>query len=144
MYAFAPDGTPITGTLECLDAEAYITPGSFVRFADGTLGYDHAGDTEIWWGNQTTATRKGKVVYLDENNSEWTEDELVLSEDGNWCPAEAPEASAPTDPVSALHRIASRLRGEWQGPAGDLAADVAEVVRSVPGLADAFHATPEI
>jgi hypothetical protein len=142
MYAFAPDGTPITGTLERLSGEALVDPESFSRKEDGTLVYDHAGETVVFWDGQETEKRGGKVVFVDDGGDEWTEDQIVLSEDENWLPGEAETAeldNAPQDKSTpaeaALKRIASRLRGEWHEPTGDLESDIASVLRTVPGLA---------
>lgn len=134
MYAFAPDGTPITGTLEVLSGEAYTRDGSFYRGPDGALAFDHAGETEVFWDDQTTVTRNGKVVFIDRDGAEWTAAQVVLSEDENWEP-EAEEVKAPVaDPASALRAIVARVNGEWDQPdlvafgaLGDLSADVLRI-----------------
>ncbi len=54
MQAFAPNGSPILGTLEKLSGRAEITPGSYEKKPDGTLNYDHQGGTEIFYDDQET------------------------------------------------------------------------------------------
>jgi len=85
MYAFAPNGSQIIGTLERVSARAEIDVDTFVK-KDGKLLFDFAGGTEIFWDDQYTVTRKGEVVFLADDGSEWTESEIFLSESEDWEP----------------------------------------------------------
>lgn len=75
----SPTGLPIIGTLE-------MTPGCALTHDDGfTLGpnglaYDYIGETDVCWDGQETVTREGKVVFLDMDGGEWTEDQLVFKD----------------------------------------------------------------
>lgn len=77
---YAPNGQLIVGTLERVSGVALILEGTSSRAADGTLNFEYAGDTEIWWEEQKTVTRKGKRVFICEGGDEWTEDQLSLVE----------------------------------------------------------------
>jgi hypothetical protein len=41
----------------------------------------YTGETEMFWDDQETIERDGKVIFVDEQGEEWTFDELVLAED---------------------------------------------------------------
>ena len=71
----SPTGSPIVGTLENLVGRAEITGIS------PTGEPEHAGETTIFWDDQKTVTRGGKIVFLDEDGGEWTFDELVSADD---------------------------------------------------------------
>ncbi|TYO65469.1 hypothetical protein FXV83_16165 [Bradyrhizobium hipponense] len=66
----SPTGSPILGTLEKLTGRAEI------------MGIDdngepvYQGGTEIFYDDQVTATKDGKMIFLDENGAEWTFDQL--------------------------------------------------------------------
>ena len=80
----SPGGVPIVGTLERLSGLARISGISDEgepEFSGGTeVCWDEQG-TEVFWDDQITATRKGKIVYLDENGGEWTFDQLTPEPD---------------------------------------------------------------
>lgn len=54
MHAFAPNGSPILGTLEKLSGRAEITDGSYKKNPDGTLDFDYQGGTEMFYDDQET------------------------------------------------------------------------------------------
>jgi hypothetical protein len=81
MYAVAPNGLAIIGTLERLTARADVVQDGFTRRPDGKLEFDHAGYTEIFWESQETVELEGKTVFLDAHGNEWTHDQLTLSEE---------------------------------------------------------------
>jgi hypothetical protein len=82
MRAYSPTGSPILGSYEMCPARAEILPNSFERDpATGELTYDHAGGSEMFWDAMETVTRNGKVVFLDEDGEEWTEDQIELREE---------------------------------------------------------------
>lgn len=66
----SPTGSEIIGTLERLIGRAEI---SGIQ-DDGTPKY--AGETEVFWDDQTSVLRDGKRVFLDEDGAEWTFDQL--------------------------------------------------------------------
>ena len=67
----APDGTPIVATLETI-------PGSCGVFLndDGAWEYDGNG-TYVCWDAQETEEYAGQPVFLDEDNKEWLESQLI-------------------------------------------------------------------
>lgn len=82
MKAYAPNGLPILGTYEMCPARAETVHDSFERDpVTGELTYDHEGGSEMFWDAMETQTRAGKVVFLDEDGNEWTEDQLVLRDE---------------------------------------------------------------
>lgn len=70
----SPTGSPIVGTLERITGRADIQG----IHDDGTPEY--AGNTEIFWDDQATVMRDGKLVFLDFDGGEWTFDELTPGE----------------------------------------------------------------
>lgn len=69
----SPTGSPIIGTLERLTARAEI-----IGIDPSTGVPEYAGGTEIFYDDQTTVKRDGKIVFLDADGEEWTFDQLVL------------------------------------------------------------------
>jgi hypothetical protein len=79
LEAKSPTGSPILGTLEHLPARAEIKV--FWRNAQGELEWDYAGETEVFWnGQETRHDDKGHVLFFDEANDAWTEDDLTFTE----------------------------------------------------------------
>ncbi|TIQ64402.1 MAG: hypothetical protein E5X41_17225 [Mesorhizobium sp.] len=76
----APDGTPIVATPENI-------PGTCaVEFnADGTFW--HLGGTNIDWDSQKTVLLAGQTVFIDENDNEWLQSQLI-ADDADELPAE--------------------------------------------------------
>lgn len=81
MRATSPDGVPIVGTLETIQATAVVKEDSYSRNEKGEILYEWFGESEIHWDTQTTQERDGKIVFIDEDGEEWTEDQLVLVDD---------------------------------------------------------------
>lgn len=115
MYAFAPDGTPIRGTLERIAGVALITQGSFGKTADD---FDHAGEIEVWWDDQeTVTTATDETVFVDDDGYHWLAPQLVLTDDENWQPEpdapgtemvegyHPPRAAAYPEVLAALHKL---------------------------------------
>lgn len=72
----SPNGSEILGTLERMSDRAEITG------IDPKTGEpDYEGTTEIFYDDQETVMRGGKIVFLDESGDEWTFDQLTLAED---------------------------------------------------------------
>lgn len=71
----SPSGSPILGTLESIKGRAEISGIS------ATGEPEYASQTTVFWDNQETVLRNGKIVFLDQDGMEWTFDELVLDED---------------------------------------------------------------
>lgn len=69
----------IAGTLERLSGVAGVS--SPYRKADGTIGFEWAGGTEIWYDDAKTETRNGRPVYIDDNGEEVTEDNVTIEGD---------------------------------------------------------------
>jgi hypothetical protein len=44
---------------------------------------EYSGETEIWWNDQKTILREGKIVFVDEDNKVWTFDQLTVLEEDN-------------------------------------------------------------
>lgn len=76
--AVAPDGTPISGTVERIAGTALIDEFSWSRNEDGTLSFEHSGYTEVNWDSETTMTRKGRPIYEDEEGRRWPESAIRL------------------------------------------------------------------
>ena len=76
--AVSPRGDEILGTYEMCPARSEIT--DFYRGDDGTVMYNHSGESEMFWDAMETQTKDGKTVYLCSNGQEWTEDELRFIE----------------------------------------------------------------
>lgn len=71
----SPTGSPIIGTADIAPCRANIVG----IHPDGTPEY--AGDTTIFWDDQTTKTRDRKPLFLDEGGEEWTFDQLTPVEE---------------------------------------------------------------
>jgi hypothetical protein len=74
-------GAEILGTCERVSARSEIahffpTPG----FDNTGVGYEHAGETKLFWDACETVTQAGRVVYLCENGEQWTADQLTFVE----------------------------------------------------------------
>ena len=116
MYAFAPDGSMIIGTLERTPGCALTVDGAFTRQPDGSLDYDHEGETEMWWDDQTTrSTATGETIFVDKGYRCWSESEVVLSDDPNWQPEETtqPPASGADTAEDTLRATAKDLVAAW-------------------------------
>lgn len=81
MYAYAPNGSPILGTLEQLSGRAEISCDSFKKTGDGKVDFEWEGGTEIFYDDQVTVTLEKERVFLAEDGTEWRESELVLEEE---------------------------------------------------------------
>lgn len=69
----SPNGSPIIGTLERLSGRAEISG------IDPTTGEpEYSGGTAIFYDDQETVQRDGKIVFLDNGGDEWTFDQLAL------------------------------------------------------------------
>ncbi len=88
MRAFAPNGSPILGTLESVPAVALITSRSFVRRPDGRVGFEWASETQLFADKRETVWRNGQAIYLAADGGEWPENELILADNP---PATQPE-----------------------------------------------------
>lgn len=81
MKAFAPNGSPIVGTLESIPAVAVIAPGSFKRRPGGGVAFEWAMETRAFADRRATVWRGNQPIYLAEDGSEWPENQLVLKEE---------------------------------------------------------------
>lgn len=99
MFAFnKKTGAFVKGTLETLSGCALTCADDYSRKADGTLDYEHGGETEVFWDGQETAESPGKgVIFVDADGAELTADQIELSEDENWEPDSASDP-APEQP----------------------------------------------
>lgn len=66
----APNGLEIVGTSDVVACRAEIDGVE----DDGTPAY--AGETEVFWDEQRTREKGGKILFLDEDGNEWTFDQL--------------------------------------------------------------------
>lgn len=83
LQAHAPTGSPILGTYEMCPARSEIA--YFYRQEDGSLMWEHEGSSEMFYDGMQTVERDtpaGKrVVFLDADGEEWTEDQVTFSEE---------------------------------------------------------------
>ena len=81
-HLYAPNGLPIEGTLEVLQALACINDESIRRLnppgANGIYEFDYTGDTKVYWDGQETTERDGERIFIDEAGNEWKESQLTL------------------------------------------------------------------
>lgn len=112
------DGVRIVGTLERLHGCAGLIDESLTLNPDGTFGFDHDGETKLWWDDQITlhSKRTGQRLFVDEKGETHEERDLILCDDEGRpithppaakatrrkaAPAEAPATLAPaSDPAS--------------------------------------------
>ena len=71
---------PIVRVAELLigDGNSELDPGGFDRNTDGSLSYEVCDTTLICWENAVPRERNGKAVFIDQNGTEVTEDEIEL------------------------------------------------------------------
>lgn len=82
----SPTGHEILGTLERLTGRAEIMG------IDPTGEPQYQGSTEIFYDDQETVMRDGKIVFLDAQGGEWTFDQLVVEdEEDDGCPKGDPD-----------------------------------------------------
>jgi hypothetical protein len=75
----APNGCKIVGTKDLVQGIALVL--EVIRDEDGGVDVEYVGETEMDWDSQVTVERDGKRVFIDENDEEWTEDQLVPVDD---------------------------------------------------------------
>jgi len=95
MILVSPDGTLIVATLERLGGRAQIVPGSVRPDPSGGFSFDCSGTTEIFWDDQRTVVENDERVFLDEEGTEYLENELRL------VPQQQEEESPPPPAESA-------------------------------------------
>lgn len=79
MRAYAPNGNLIVSSKEIIPAAAMIRVDSFRKREDGSIGFEYLGETEKFYDDQTTITNaEGKVIFIDADGDEWSEDQLEL------------------------------------------------------------------
>lgn len=78
MILLAPNGLEIDRTLETIPGSCMIIEGTFRREEDGKIGFDWAGETDVFWDDQRTVERNDQRVFLDTDGNEWLEDQLQL------------------------------------------------------------------
>lgn len=79
MKAYSPTGKEIRGTLERLSGVADVIDDSFWKLDDGSLDFEHAGNTEVWWDEQTTVLGANRErIFVDTEGGEWLESQLEL------------------------------------------------------------------
>ena len=99
-------GSPITGTLERLDARAGLIADGFGRDEDGHMTHEHEGGSEFFYDTSKQVTADGERVYLDEDGEQVAEGEIELhAEDG------APEPARPPRPQQAANDREAAARG---------------------------------
>ncbi len=62
MRAFAPNGSPILGTLERLSGRAEVSEDSWTKNQDGTVDFEYQGGTEIFYDDQETRQTNDDVA----------------------------------------------------------------------------------
>lgn len=81
MKAFAPNGSPIIGTLESVPAVALILPGSFGRRADGAVTFERAMEVRLYSDRRQTIWRNEQPIYVAEDGTEVPQDQLIFKEE---------------------------------------------------------------
>lgn len=71
----SPNGSPIIGTSDVVSCRAEILGIE----DDGSPEY--RGEIEVFWDEQKTLEREGKILFLDEDGCEWTFDQLSVEEE---------------------------------------------------------------
>lgn len=77
LRAFSQQGFPIIGTSDLIPGTALGTPE---RLEDGTVTIDWDGETKIHWNGQQTREDGGETIYVDSEENECKESELVWKE----------------------------------------------------------------
>ena len=72
----SPKDTLILGTSDAILARGNID--CFRRTDDGETEIIWAGESTVWWDTQETQMREGKLLYVDYDGDEYTEDECRL------------------------------------------------------------------
>lgn len=78
MKAFAPNGSPIIGTLESVPAVAVIIPGSFGREADGAVTFKSAMEVRLYQDRRQTVWRNAQPIYVAEDGREVPQDQIEI------------------------------------------------------------------
>lgn len=78
MYAISPTGTLIIGTLERVEARGEIELSSFKYQPDGTLDFKIDGSEVFMESMRPQKNEAGRILFLDRDGNEWTEDEIRL------------------------------------------------------------------
>ncbi len=74
--------SPIKGTLEKITGCCGFS--SCERAADGSINYEHDGETEVYWDDQETATDvMNRIIYLDDDGAEVTANQIDWECDGD-------------------------------------------------------------
>lgn len=85
MYAFNKwTGARIVGTAEKIPGTAIAFADSFTRPADGGIGCEYTGDTNIDWDGQTTELDEQGRVFVDEHDALVSESDIYLTSDEHW------------------------------------------------------------
>lgn len=95
-------------------------------------GYEAPAGHQFWKAadpRSQTAWQRAVDVYEQITHSEVHDALLAVEEDEE--AADVASRKQQLTPQAALERIASRLRGEWFDPSGDLESDIAGVIRAV-------------
>lgn len=77
MYAYSPDRTLIVGTREIATGTAGIVSGTF-RIQNDEIEFDNNGQTDDLLDGQETVHRDGQIVFVDDNEDEWLESQIIL------------------------------------------------------------------
>lgn len=78
--AFTKDGEAIVGTVDWISGLALIQGDSWQVGEDGTVQFEWAGETKMFWDACHTETYDGVAVYQTENGHEVSEDQIILME----------------------------------------------------------------
>lgn len=81
MRAFAPNGSPIIGTLESVPAVALILPGTFGLRTDGAVTFERAMEVRLYQDRRQTVWRNDQPIYVAEDGTEVPQDQLVFKEE---------------------------------------------------------------
>ena len=79
MKAYAPNGSPIQGTLEQFQGRAEIVDDSYTLDPVTGLEFEYGGYTEVFWDDQESVLdANGERLFLASDGTAWPESKLVL------------------------------------------------------------------
>lgn len=81
MIVKAPTGSLIIGTQETVPARCELSLDGWSIDADGSLQWEHCGDSEVFWDGMTTDEwPDGGPVFEDEDGEAWPMQCLIIEE----------------------------------------------------------------
>jgi len=110
---YTPHGDLIVGTREQVLTTSAFGKGAVVRQPNGAFYIkDYSGDSEAHWDTQEQVIENGQPLWVDENEQEWQEKDLIFYEDGHEPAVELDDAaqSLEGEMLAALRSAATQFR----------------------------------